>query len=302
MSLDLVVMAAGIGSRFGGLKQAEPVGSHGEMLLEYSVFDALAAGVDRVVFVIRREIEREFRERVGRRLERRAEVVYAHQELDGLPAGFRPPPGRDKPWGTGHALVAAAPQVRGPFLVVNADDFYGSEGFRLLAAFLAEPTSEPPGRYAMVAYRLGATLSEHGEVSRGVCAVSAGGNLEQIVEHTRVGWRSGGALAGSAAGTERPLSGSEPVSVNFWGFRPSLFPHLEVRFVRFLRRRGMDPGAEFYLPTAVGELISEGLATVRVLPTSAAWLGVTYREDLPGVARRIRELTVEGEYPEPLWS
>jgi hypothetical protein len=322
---ELVVMAAGMGSRFGGFKQAEPVGPCGEMLLDYSVFDALRAGVERLVLVIRRDIERDFRRRVGRRLEGQAEVVYAFQEVEGLPAGFFPPPGREKPWGTSHALLAAAPHVRAPFLAVNADDFYGAEGFRLLAGFLAEPSPGPPEGYALVAHRLDTTLSEHGVVSRGVCSVSPAGLLLEVTEYTEVerlaadgpgpGVRAAppgtlggverqareGTIRGRADGVERRFTGEEPVSVNFWGLRPGLFPLLEERFVRFLRRHGGDPRAEHYLPTAVGELVREGLATVRVFRTAAPWFGMTHKEDLPLVARRIRELVERGLYPAPLW-
>lgn len=300
-SPELVVMAAGIGSRYGGLKQFDGVGPAGETVMDYAVFDAARAGVERVVFVIRRDMEREFHERCGRRYARRLDVAYAFQELDALPPGFTPPPGRTKPWGTGHAVLSAAEAVRAPFIVCNADDFYGAEGYRLLAECLRAPAAAPPERYAMVAFELRRTLSEHGTVSRGVCATTCDGLLSGVREYTRIESTPAGARHVGPDGSEHVFAGDEPVSLNLWGFRPSLFDELRARFERFLRERSGDAAAEFFLPAVIDELIREGRATVSVLRTSARWFGMTHREDRERVRARLQELHERGEYPPRLW-
>ena len=297
MKPQLVVMAAGIGSRFGGLKQLEPVGPSGEKVMDYALFDAKRAGIERVVFVIRKEFEASFHEQVGAHFAKWLDVSYAFQELDLLPAGFTLPEGRTKPWGTAHAVLAARSRVDGPFIVINADDFYGRQAFRLLADFLA--TSQDA--YAMVAFRMSNTLSEHGSVARGVCEVGPDGLLRSVVEHTGLVRDGEGVREDHADGTCRRFTGSEPVSMNFWGFPKGLFPELEARFARFLSARGHEPKAEFYIPTVVDELIREDLARVRVLDTPDPWFGVTYREDKPAVVARIRQLIEAGEYPVSLW-
>lgn len=303
--VTLVVMAAGMGSRFGGVKQLEPVGPSGELVMDYSVFDAIRAGISKVVFVVRRDLEADFRAAVGSRYEGRIEVRYAFQELDLIPPGFGLPPGRTKPWGTGHAVLAAKDAVTGPFVAINADDFYGAESFSLLAAHLAR-TSAPgshvtsPDRYAMVAFRLANTLSEHGSVSRGVCETDASGRLVAITEHTRI-CRTPGGVRNDEPARPRDFDGSEPVSMNFWGFTPSFLPRLTGLFERFLRERGADPAAEFFLPAAVDALIRRREAVVTVLTTLSPWLGVTYREDLPLVRAKVRALVTSGSYPERLW-
>lgn len=294
-------MAAGVGSRYGGLKQFDGVGPAGETLMDYAVFDAARAGVERVVFVIRPELEREFHEHCGRRYAHRLEVAYAFQELSALPAGFAPPPGRGKPWGTGHAVLSAAQAVHGPFIVCNADDFYGAEGYGLLAEFLRGPQSAPPERYAMVAFELRRTLSEHGTVSRGVCTTTPDGLLLGVREYTRIEATPDGPRQRGPDG-ERAFGGHEPVSLNLWGFRPGLFDHLRARFEDFLRRRSGDPAAEFFLPAVIDELIRERLATVSVLRTSAQWFGLTHRQDRARVAAHLRELHERGEYPPRLWA
>lgn len=302
-SPTLVVLAAGIGSRYGGLKQMDPMGPAGEVILDYSVFDALRAGFRKVVFVIRRDIEEDFRRILGKRFEGRAEVRYAFQGLDSLPAGYPVPEGRTKPWGTGHAALCAASEVDGPFAVINADDFYGAESFRVLGGFLSSPPSRSVGRdsYAMVGFRLDRTLSEHGTVSRGVCSTDADGTLLSIEELTAIERTESGIRNRNADGTFRALNGSDFVSMNYWGFTPSAFGQMERLFNAFLAVNGKELKKEFYLPTAVGDLIRDGSAHVKVLPTSASWIGVTHREDKPIVVEAIRSLVKSGAYPDPLW-
>jgi NDP-sugar pyrophosphorylase family protein len=312
MSPTLVVLAAGMGSRYGGLKQIDPVGPGGETVLDYAVFDAARAGFGRVVFVIRRDFEALFREKIGARYAGRIAVDYVFQALDALPAGFAAPAGREKPWGTGHAVWCARDAVRENFAVINADDFYGADSFAQLARFL---TAAGGGEFAMVGFRLANTLSEHGLVSRGVCATEAGGALRSIVEHT--------GIAPAEVGAGRKFSGDETVSMNCWGFTPALFAGLDAQFREFLGSVGAaapsprseanrgegaaapvkpDPlKAEFYLPAAVSTMIARGEARVRVLPTESAWFGVTYREDKPRVQAAIADLVAAGRYPAQLW-
>ncbi len=298
---ELVVMAAGVGSRFGGLKQLEPVGPGGEKLIDYSIFDALRAGVERVVFVIRREMEADFHALVGARFTGRAEVVYAHQELDDVPAGFVRPADRTRPWGTAHAILAARQAVRAPFLVINADDFYGAAAYGAAAGFLRAPAAAPPERWAMVGYHLANTLSAHGTVSRGVCAVGADGLLRDIVERTALSPCDGGASETGPDGADRRYPGDTPVSMNFWAFTPAIFDHLAGRFARFVETKGQDLRSELYIPAVVKELMDEGLATVRVLDSPDPWFGLTYREDRDVVAARLRALVARGDYPPRLW-
>lgn len=292
-----MVLAAGMGSRYGGLKQIDPVGPAGETILDYSVFDALRAGFRRVVFVIRRDIEEAFRASVGARFERRVAVDYAFQQIDDLPAGFAVPEGRTKPWGTAHAILAARHAVREPFAVINADDFYGTEGYRVLAAHLNAGTAE----HAMVGFTLRNTLSEFGTVARGVCSVSEAGYLTSVVETTGIEPAGDGARAVSGDQVQ-PLTGDEIVSMNMWGFQPAVFAGLEAYFAEFLKARGGDLKAECYLPAAVTAAIDAGAARVRVLRSADAWFGVTYREDRPRVVESLRALTAAGRYPEPLWA
>ena len=316
-----------MGSRYGGLKQIDPVGPSGETVLDYAVFDALRAGFGRVVFVIRRDFEALFREKIGARYAGRIAVDYVFQSLDALPAGFAPPAGREKPWGTGHAVWCARDAVKGGFAVINADDFYGADAFARLAKFLTgaatagiargyDPMSghkaPSAAQFAMVGFRLGNTLSEHGLVSRGVCAAGPDGALRSIVEHT--------GIAPAEVGEGRKFSGDEVVSMNCWGFTPGLFAGLDAQFRNFLstnvgrvpspgsaaRRGGTPPTpdplkAEFYLPAAVSEMIARGEAAVRVLPTDGAWFGVTYREDKPRVEAAIAALVSAGKYPAKLF-
>jgi dTDP-glucose pyrophosphorylase len=292
----LVVLAAGIGSRYGGLKQVDPVGPHGETIIDYSIYDAIHAGFGSVCFVIRRDIERPFKELVGARFQSRIAVEYVFQELTHLPKGFSAPPSRTKPWGTGHAVLAAAGPVREPFGVINADDFYGQESFQLLAKHL-QSTS---GDYTMVGFILRNTLSDFGAVARGVCATSPDDFLQQVTELTRIEKVGQGAKNTDANGQVQPLSGSEIASMNMWGFTPGIFDQLEHEMSRFLREYLQDLKAEFYLTTAVNDLVASGRARVKVLRTRAAWAGVTFREDRPWVMENIRALIRAGRYPEKL--
>jgi dTDP-glucose pyrophosphorylase len=306
---EILIMAAGMGSRFGGLKQMEPVGPNGETVMDYSIFDAVRAGVERAVFVVRREFERDFHRLVGARFAERMDVAYAFQEMDILPPGFAPPPGRARPWGTGHAVLAAKGAIGGPFIVINADDFYGRRAYATMADWLARPGGPAggagtPESYALVAFRMANTLSPHGPVSRGVCEVGADGTLISVAEYTGLS-ASGGSASGARGfdpgGAPAAFTGAEPVSMNFWGFRPSVFGHLEAMFAKFLEARGQEANAEFYLPDAVDAMIRQGAARVSVLETPDRWLGLTHREDKDGAALRTNELTAAGEYPDPLW-
>jgi len=298
----LVVLAAGIGSRYGGLKQVQPIGPGGEAVLDYSVFDARRAGFTRFVFVIREAIEQDFRSLLARRFEKHLDIQYAFQSLDRLPSGFAVPAERQKPWGTGHAVLCAEEKVNGPFAVINADDFYGAQSFQTLGTFLRTPaTAGVPEDYAMVGFRLDRTLSEHGTVARGVCQVAADGRLESVEELTGIERGASGLCNRRADGTAVPLTGGEIVSLNCWGFQPGLFGHLRRLFADFLTTNQANPKAEFYLPGAVNTLLQAGTAQVRVLPTPCSWFGVTYREDLPVVVESIRNLVRAGEYPERLW-
>lgn len=300
MSLTLLVLAAGMGSRYGGLKQIDPVGPGGETLLDYSVYDAVRAGFDRVVFIVRGDMEQDFRAAVASRVERRVAVEYCRQELEMVPGWFSIPPERRKPWGTGHAVLAARDAIGGNFAAVNADDFYGAGSYRRLAGHLQQAADGRRGDYGMVGFRLRETLSDHGTVARGVCR-SSQGLLEQVVELTRIARSGDGAVHTDPQGRARNLSGDELVSMNMWGFTPSIFEHLERAFARFLRERGREDGAEFMIPTLVNDLVAAGQAKVRVLRSFDSWFGVTYREDRDRVTSQIRDLVRRGSYPAPLW-
>ena len=294
---SLLVLAAGMGSRYGGLKQIDPVGPAGQTIIDYSIYDALRAGFAKLVFVIRRDLEQPFRELVGQRFEQRVPVHYVFQELGDLPPGFAPPPNRLKPWGTTHALLAAQSAIQEPFVAINADDFYGAQSFRLLAEHLSSGSAD----YAMAGFILRQTLSDFGGVARGVCEVSPDGCLKSIVELTRIERDGAGAKNTDPAGRVTKLTGEEAVSMNFWGFTPAVFPALRARFAAFLERSGRDEKAECYIPSAVNELVVSGQARVQVLRTGAPWFGVTYREDRPRVVESIRQLVARGAYPERLW-
>lgn len=302
--LTLLVLAAGMGSRYGGLKQLDAVGPHGETLMDYSIYDAKQAGFERVVFVIRKEIEEAFRNQIGRRYEGILPLAYAYQELTSLPSGFTPPPGRTKPWGTGHAILVARSHIQTPFAVINADDFYGREGYQAIAHYL----HQGEGDGCLVGYRLESTLSSHGSVSRGICQLSPSGCLEAIQETHHI-HKEGGEIqeggeirASNGEGGWISLTGEEWVSMNLWGFFPSIFAELEEQFIDFLRRSGGDPKAEFYIPSVVTRMIREKKKRIALLHCEARWFGVTYKEDKHPVEERLRALVEEGIYPSPLWN
>jgi len=303
MNPTLLILAAGMGSRYGGLKQVDPVGPSGETLMDYAVFDALQGGFDRVVFVIRRDFEAVFRENVGRKYQGRVAVEYAFQAIDDLPAGFVLPAGRVKPWGTAHAVRAARNVIRAPFAMINADDFYGRDAFLRLGAFLREcpASAEKRLHLAMAGYRLNQTLSEHGSVARGICRVAPDGVLQNIQEMTRILPVAGGAENRENEAAPVQLTGREIVSMNMWGFRRELLAELEAQFPIWLHAHATDLKAEWYIPFAVNELVRQGRADVRILPTDSQWFGVTYREDRPRVAGAIQKLVDAGVYPSTLW-
>ena len=302
MKPTLLVMAAGIGSRYGGLKQLDGIGPQGETIIDYSIFDATRAGFGKVVFIIRKNIEDDFKAIVGRKWEDYVPIHYVHQELDLLPAGFTVPEGRVKPWGTGHAILMARAVIHEPFAAINADDFYGIDAFRLLCRYLEQAQDNAQADYSMVGYLLRNTLSDHGAVSRGICHTDADDHLMQVIETHGIERHGGGARYADATGGVHELTGEETVSMNFWGFTPSLFEHLETQFETFLREHGDKPRSEFLIPTVVSTLINSGEATVRVLRSAASWFGVTYREDKPVVQEQIRGLIDRGVYPDALWT
>ncbi len=294
----LLVLAAGMGSRYGGLKQIDPVGPSGETIIDYSVYDAIRAGFGKIVFVIRRDLEQPFKETVGSRFEKRVAVEYVFQELEKLPVGFTAPATRKKPWGTGHAILMAEDVIREPFGVINADDFYGHHSFQLLAQHLNSGGPE----YAMVGFILKNTLSEFGSVARGLCRTDARGILEEVTELTKIEKDGSAARYTDAAAKVHPLTGEETVSMNFWGFTPALFPQLRQLFTGFLTKNLQEEKAEFYIPVAVNDLVAAAQARVQVLRTTDSWFGVTYREDRPRVVESVRGLVNAKRYPEKLWT
>ena len=307
MTPTLLILAAGLGSRFGGLKQLEAVGPDGATLLDYAVYDAARAGFGAVVFVVRPEMDPAFADRVLPRFVGRVAVRTVHQRFEApLPAGFTIPPGRTKPWGTAHAVLAAAGVVQGPFAVVNADDFYGRGAYAAIGDFLRAPPREGPPSYAVVGFPLAATVSEAGTVNRAVCHVSPQGWLETVSEVLHIAADGRGGYAGEEQGRPLRFTGAEPVSMNMWGFTPAVFPQLLEGFEAFLAdvSRGAAPDAakrEYLIPTLVQGLIARNEAGVRVLPTDSMWTGMTHPEDREVVERRIREMVASGEYPERLW-
>lgn len=288
-------------SRYGGVsKQTDAMGPAGETLLDYSVHDAKRAGFGRVVFIIRREGEAAFRERVVSRLEPHLRVDLVYQDLTDLPDGFACPGDRAKPWGTGHAVLAARHEVTEPFCVINADDFYGRDAFTRVGDFLRRGQDGTALRLCMAGYELRNTMSEFGKVARGLCTV-ADGRLEKVEELTDIWKTESGAENRPEGGPLLPLTGREVVSLNMWGFQPGLFALLEREFTAFLRTSAANPKAEFYIPFAVDNLVRSGEATVDVLPTSSRWFGVTYQQDKPRVQSELQALVTAGEYPSPLW-
>lgn len=296
----LVIMAAGMGSRYGGLKQLDPMGPNGEIIMDYSIYDALEAGFGKVVFIIKKEIEEAFREAIGSRVEQKVETAYVYQDIDDLPEGFSRPEKRVKPWGTGHAVLSCKDYIDTPFAVINADDFYGRDSFQVLYDYLKDIDDVKSYNYAMVGFILKNTLTEHGHVSRGVCQVNDQGYLEEIQERTKIQRFSDG-VKFEENDEWITIPEDSIVSMNMWGFTPSIFEELEAGFVRFLEsnKDNIDK-AEFFLPNLVGELVRENKAKVKVLTSSERWYGVTYREDKPVVKKAIEEMIKQGVYPEKL--
>lgn len=295
----LLVLAAGMGSRYGGLKQIDPVGPNGETIIDYSIYDAVRAGFGKVVFVIRHDIEEPFKKIIGARFEKKVPVDYVFQELDKLPPGFSVPPNRTKPWGTGQAILLAADAIREPFAAINADDFYGATSFRVLAEHL-QSVDARGADFAMVGFVLRNTLSEFGSVARGVCRTSAEGFLESVTEITKIERDGSGAKTIGPDDHVLKLTGDETVSMNMWGFTPWMFRELKRLFVEFLTKHGAEEKSEFYIPAAVNDLLRAGRARVKVLRTPDPWFGVTYREDRPLVVEGIRQRIARGDYPEKL--
>ena len=296
----LLVLAAGMGSRYGSLKQMDGVGPNGEAIIDYSVYDAIRAGFGKVVFVIRHSFEADFKEVFNaERFGHKIEVEYVFQELDYLPEGFTLPEGRVKPWGTNHAVMMAAKAINEPFAVINADDFYGRTAYATIGDYL-KGLGGSEGRYCMVGYQVSKTLSENGTVSRGVCTVDEEGNLRGMVERTQIE-RVDGTIVFHDGGADEPLAEDTPVSMNLFGFTPDYFRHSEAYFKEFLPANIDNLKAEFFIPLMVNKVINEGTATMRVLKTTSDWFGVTYKEDKPMLMAKIEELIAAGEYPLNLW-
>ncbi|MDY3918777.1 MAG: nucleotidyltransferase [Candidatus Limivivens sp.] len=301
----LVIMAAGIGSRFGGgIKQLEPVGPNGEIIMDYSIHDALEAGFNRIVFIIRRDLEKDFREIIGNRIEKVADVAYAFQEIDDLPSGFTRPEGRKKPWGTGQAILSCKGIVDTPFAVINADDYYGKEGFAKIHDFLVnEAPEDGVSHYCMAGFILGNTLSENGVVTRGVCRVNEEGNLAGVTETHDISKTESGAAVPDGKGGLQPLDPASLVSMNMWGFTPDILDVLETGFREFLASLPEgDIKSEYLIPTVVDDLLKAGKATVTVLKSHDKWFGVTYKEDKESVVNSFRQLIDAGVYKTPLYS
>ena len=305
MNTTLVIMAAGIGSRFGGgIKQLEPVGPNGEIIMDYSIYDAIEAGFNKIIFVIRKDIENDFRSVIGDRISsicssRGVNIAYAFQELDSLPNGYHVPDGRSKPWGTGQAVLACKDFIHEPFAVINADDYYGKEAFHKLHAFLQSYSPNAPTCFCMAGFLLKNTLSENGAVTRGVCCVNSSGFLTDIVETSNIIKNSDG----SASADGRVIESNTPVSMNMWGLTPDFLPILEQGFCDFLQNlSGNEQKAEYLLPIFIGELLQQQAVSVQVLPTSDQWFGVTYLEDKPTVAAAFQKLIANGVYCSPLYS
>lgn len=300
MKPTLFVLAAGMGSRYGGLKQLDGVGPSGETIMDYSIYDAINAGFGKLVFVIRKSFEEDFKEKIVKKYKHKIPVELVFQELDKLPEGFTVPPNRVKPWGTNHAVMMAKDVIDEPFAVINADDFYGRESFQLLGDFLS-PLHDSKNLYAMVGYRVGNTLSESGAVARGICEIDDERNLLGIVERTQVMRIDGVIKYKDENDNWIAIDENTPVSMNMWGFTPDYFDYSGDYFVDFLKEHANDITAEFFIPSLVNHLVTNKIATVKVLDTPSKWFGVTYPEDRPGVVTKLKELVDEGIYPSPLW-
>lgn len=302
MSLSLLILAAGMGSRYGSLKQLDQMGPSGETVMDYSVFDALRSGFDRVIFVIRRDFEEEFKNVIGKRYEGKVKIEYAFQDKNDLPGNFKCPEGREKPWGTGHAVYAARHLLNEPFAVINADDFYGRDSYKQLAEYLSNPPAPGKVRGCIASFILSNTLSENGSVSRGICSDDGKGHLTKVVENTKIYRRADGKVVSLMEdGTEVELTGNEPASMNSWGFMPEMVDEIEKLFIEFLNARGTELKSEFYLPGVVDSLINSGKAEIAMRYSKDSWFGVTYKEDRPFVQAALKRLVDSGAYPEKLF-
>lgn len=303
---NLVILAAGIGSRFkGGIKQLQSVGPCGECIMEYSIFDAMEAGFNRIIFIIRKDIEKMFEDSIGRRVrencaKRGVEVVCAFQEKEDLPGGFQCPESRTKPWGTGHALLSCRELIRSGFVVINADDYYGKEAYHLMAKFLDQLPESSTDYYALAGFSLQNTLSKHGGVTRGLCRMDPWWNLTSIRETKNIMCDNMGAYVETPEG-RIPLNATNPVSMNMWAFTPDVLEHLEQRFVDFLEQNQEQADSEFLIPTQIGRMLDEKSVNVRVIPTPGQWLGMTYSADTPAVRGALSRMMEEGIYPNPLF-
>jgi UTP-glucose-1-phosphate uridylyltransferase len=301
MKPTLLILAAGIGSRYGSLKQLDAIGPSGETIIDYSIYDAINSGFDKVVFVIRENIEKEFKDFFGKKLKNKIKIEFVHQELSKIPEGISWPTDREKPWGTGHAVLMAADRISGPFAVINADDFYGRGAFRLLADYYENWSTDYENDYCMVGYDLRNTLSDHGSVSRGICKADRFSNLVEITEQTHVERTGKGIAYKDPEGKFIPLPDESLVSMNFWGFTPSIFRYLNQGFREFLATRAMDPKAEFYIPSVVNSLVKSKRASVKILNCHDQWFGMTYTKDRDQVVSRINGQIEDEVYPEKLW-
>jgi dTDP-glucose pyrophosphorylase len=300
MKPTLLILAAGMGKRYGGPKQIEPVGPNGELIIDYSVYDAIKAGFGRMVFVIRHEFEDAFRQQFGDKYTDRIEVTYAYQEMDSCIDDHKISANRQKPWGTAHAILVAKDVVNEPFAVINADDFYGLGAFKVISEYFADP-SHTENDFCMVGYNLENTLSKYGSVCRGICELNEQGFLKKITEHTEIEKNNIEIKALDSAGNNCCLAGQSIVSMNLWGFKPSIFGLLQSKFDDFLKENGNDPKPEFFIPTVIDNLIHSNITTVKVLKTDEKWFGITYPRDKVKAAACIEELIAQGVYPEKLW-
>ena len=303
MKPTLLLLAAGMGSRYGGLKQLDGLGPNGETIMDYSIYDAIQAGFGKIVFVIRRDFEEQFREQVLSKYEGHIPAELVFQSLDALPEGFSVPEGREKPWGTNHAVLMAKDVIKEPFCVINCDDFYNRDAFKVIGKFLSELPEGSKNKYAMVGFRVGNTLSENGTVARGICSKDAEGNLTTVVERTEIMRVNGPVCYKDENGEWVAVEDNTPVSMNMWGFTPDYFEHSEEYFKEFLAdpKNISNLKAEFFIPLVVNELINKGDAKVKVLDTDSKWFGVTYAADRQGVVDKFAELHANGEYPEKMF-
>ncbi|MCD4830944.1 MAG: hypothetical protein K8R02_03935 [Anaerohalosphaeraceae bacterium] len=301
MKPTLLIIAAGMGSRYGGLKQIDSVGPNGEMIIDYSMYDAVKAGFEKIVFVIRPHLEEAFKEKIGSKLDGTVETVYAYQELDSCLGDFKLPADREKPWGTGHAILVAKDVIDSPFAVINADDYYGSHSFKIMRQYLSDSSGINKNHYAMVGYSLYNTLSDNGTVARGVCQADEKMLLKKIVECLGIEKTETGAGFIDSRGEEQSLTGNEIASMNLWGFHPSIFEYLQKMFDEFLVEYGNELKSELFIPLVVDRLINNNQITAKVLTTDDRWFGITYKEDMPIAQKSIKKLIEQGVYPERLW-